>query len=42
MASQNKVSISIMWSDPVDLGGSPLLSYLIEMDSGTSGSPGVF
>jgi phenylacetate-coenzyme A ligase PaaK-like adenylate-forming protein len=31
-----------MWSDPLDLGGTNLDSYIVEMDSGTSGKPGVF
>jgi hypothetical protein len=31
-----------MWSDPLDLGGTTLDSYIVQMDSGTSGTPNVF
>ena len=36
LLSQSKTQIGIAWSDPVDLGGSPLLQYKVQMDGGTS------
>jgi len=40
--TQSKTHIEVQWSDPLDLGGTTLESYIVEMDSGTSVQPGVF
>jgi hypothetical protein len=40
--TQDKYHIQLQWNDPVDIGGTTLDSYVIEMDSGTSVTPGVF
>jgi hypothetical protein len=31
-----------MWDDPIDLGGTTLDAYIVEMDSGSSEKSGVF
>ena len=36
LQSQSKTQIGITWNDPVDLGGTPLQTYLIQMDGGTT------
>ena len=33
---QSKTAIGIQWSDPLELGGTPLLSYIVEMDNGST------
>jgi len=38
----SKTSLEIMWDDPIDLGGTTLDAYVVEMDSGSSGMPGIF
>lgn len=42
MKSQSKIHLEIQWSDPIDLGGTALDAYIIEMDSGSSQNRGVF
>jgi len=42
LKSQSKSHLEIRWSDPLDLGGTALQTYIVEMDSGTSQQPGVF
>jgi hypothetical protein len=36
LRSSSKTHIEIIWSDPLDLGGTTLDSYVIEMDQGTT------
>jgi hypothetical protein len=42
LVSSSKSSLQISWSDPVDLGGTTLQSYVVQMDQGSSVGPGVF
>jgi titin len=42
LISQSKTSINIGWSNPINTGGTSLTGFIIEMDSGTRESPGVF
>jgi hypothetical protein len=42
LKSSSKVHIEVMWSDPLDLGGTTLDTYIIEMDQGSSVGPDNF
>lgn len=42
VANQTRTWIQIAWSDPIELGGTTLNSYVVEMDGGSSGASGYF
>jgi len=37
LKSRSKSHLEITWQDPINLGGTALDYYIVEMDSGTSG-----
>jgi len=42
LKTSSKSHIEIMWSDPIDLGGTALESYIVEMDQGSTNGPDNF